>query len=189
MPHIELTMERLTLDNLPSPADEGALTIRSYRSGDEIAWASIQAAADRYNMITPSLFIREFGCNFSEHTKRILFAVSPRKELVGASAAWWGSSSADQWGRVHWVAVLPAWQRQGIGRKLLVATCRRLRQLGHEKAFLTTAPVRKEALRLYLALGFMPRICSSAEREIWQEIASSLQDATLGAWLLATKPQ
>ena len=186
--NVELTMERLTLDNLPLCVNDEFCAVREYQPGDEVSWTRIQAAADRHNTITSTLFTREFGHDSREHTRRILFAVTPGQELVGVSAAWWGSSSTDQWGRVHWVAVLPAWQRQGIGRKLLVATCHRLRQLGHKKAFLTTSPVRVEALRLYWSLGFMPRITASTDREVWREVASRLGDPTLAAWLSAANP-
>lgn len=174
-------MKRLTLDHLPPCSNDGPHTIRKYQLGEEVAWTRIQSAADRYNTITPALFIREFGDDSTEHTRRVLFAVSPAGELIGTAAAWWGSSSTDQWGRIHWVAVLTAWQRQGIGRRLLVAACHTLRQLGHQKAFLTTASVRLEALRLYSSLGFTPRIVGPEDREVWQEIARKLGDPALSA--------
>jgi GNAT superfamily N-acetyltransferase len=183
MQDVELEMERLTLDALPPHASGSASTIRGCQSGDEIAWRRIQTEADRYNTITSSLFTDQFDTNTSEHSRRILFAVSPNGEAVSTSAAWWGSSPSDIWGRVHWVAVLPEWQRRGIGRGLLVATCHRLKELGHKKAFLTTSPVRLEALHLYVSLGFFPRITGPGDREVWREIASSLRDPLLNSWL------
>ena len=185
MAYVELTMERLTLNDLPPLISDPLCAIRDYQSGDEISWTQIQSVADQFNTITSTLFAHEFGDDLTEHSRRILFAANSRHELVGASAAWWGSSSTDAWGRVHWVAVLPGWQRQGIGRRLLVATCHRLRQLGHTKAFLTTSPQRVEALRLYLSLGFMPRIDSVKERDIWHEISFSVGDSKLSALLAA----
>ena len=160
MKHSEVVMERLTLEDLPSQALNPWFTIRGYQAGDETAWSHIQTEADHYNTITPELFLHEFGTDPSEHKRRVLFAQAPNRELIGTSTAWWGSSPQDEWGRVHWVAVLPTWQRQGIGRALLVATCHRLRDLGHMKAFLTTSAVRVEALSLYRSLGFVPRSSS-----------------------------
>lgn len=178
-------MERPTLDQLPWCANKPPCTLRAYQPGDDVSWTRIQADADRYNTITSALFYREFGSNSFEHARRILFAVSPNNEVVGTSAAWWGSSPTDDWGRVHWVAVQPSWQGQGIGRKLLVETCHRLRHLGHRKVFLTTSPVRLEALHLYRSLGFVPRLSSRDDRNIWHEIASMLGDAELKVWLEA----
>jgi GNAT superfamily N-acetyltransferase len=183
MLYTELIMERVTLDDLPLSADAANCTIRGYQSGDEAAWTQIQTEADRHNTITPALFTREFGNVVDHLAERVLIAVLPASGLVGTAAAWWGSSPTDRWGRVHWVAVHPAWQRRGIGRKLLVSVCHRLRGLGHESVFLTTSPLRLEALRLYLSLGFLPRIAKPSDREIWQEVASNLGDAKLQAWL------
>ena len=180
---IEVIMERPTLDQLPRCANEPSCTLRAYQPGDDALWARIQSEADRYNTITSSLFAHEFGSDASEHSRRILFAVSTNHEVVGTSTAWWGSSPADEWGRVHWVAVRPSWQRQGFGRKLLVETCHRLRHVGHRKAFLTTSPVRLEALRLYRSLALIPRLTSRGDRNLWHEIAVRLDDAELKAWV------
>jgi len=183
MLNIEVIMERATLDNLPSSTDTASCLIRGYQSGDEAAWTHIQAEADQHNTITSSLFAREFGDHLGQFANRILFAVIPATGPVGTAAAWCGASSKDNWGRVHWVAVLPAWQRRGIGRKLLVAVCHRLRHLGHESAYLTTSPVRLEALRLYLSLGFLPRIAVPLDLEVWREVASQLGNTALKTWL------
>lgn len=156
MEHTELVMERTTLEDLPPLLPSTFFVIREYTPGDEAAWTRIQTAADRYNTITPTLFFREFGRDASEHARRVLFA-SHNEQPIGTSTAWWGAWQNDEWGRVHWVAVLPEWQRKGVGRALLIAACHRLRELGHSKAFLTTAPVRTEALRLYRSIGFNTR--------------------------------
>ena len=183
MPYTELIMERATLDDLPPNTDAANCAIRGYQPGDEVAWTRIQSEADRHNTITAELFTREFSNVVDQLAKRVLFAVVPTSGLVGTAAAWWGSSPTDRWGRVHWVAVQPAWQRRGIGRKLLVSVCYRLRNLGHKSVFLTTSPVRLEALRLYLSLGFLPRIVESSDRETWHQVASKLGETTLKAWL------
>jgi len=179
-------MERATLEDLPLSADAANCAIRGYQSGDEVAWTRIQKEADRHNTITAALFTREFGDSLSQLGARVLFAVVPASGLVGTAAAWWGASPTDRWGRVHWVAVQPAWQRRGIGRKLLVSVCHRLRDLGHESVFLTTSPFRLEALCLYLSLGFLPRVVEPSDWEIWHEVASKLGDTTLKAWLRAS---
>ena len=183
MSYTELIMERATLDDLPLSTDAANCAIRGYQSGDEVAWTHIQREADRHNTITAALFTREFGNVVDQLAERVLFAVVPASGLVGTAAAWWGTTPTDRWGRVHWVAVQPAWQRRGIGRKLLLSVCHRLRDLGHESVFLTTSPFRLEALCLYLSLGFLPRIIEPADWEIWQEVASKLGDTKLKAWL------
>lgn len=183
MQHIEVVMERTTLDNLPQSTEVAGCVIRGYQSGDEFTWTQIQTEADRHSTITSALFATEFGVDVRQLSDRILFAVVPTFGPVGTAAAWWGSSPMDRWGRVHWVAVRPAWQRRGIGRSLLEAVLHRLRQLDHEAAFLTTSPVRLEALRLYRSLGFLPRIVGAFDREIWRKVAYQLGDTALEVWL------
>lgn len=188
MRHTELTMERATLDYLPLSERAANCAIRGYRPGDEVAWTQIQTKADKHNTITTALFAREFGDDVSELAERVLFAVVPEYGLVGTAAAWRGTSSADRRGRVHWVAVQPAWQRRGIGRRLLESVCNRLRDLGHESAYLTTSPFRLEALCLYLSLGFLPRVEEPLDWEIWWEVASKLGDTSLKAWVKSVRP-
>jgi GNAT superfamily N-acetyltransferase len=186
MRYTELIMERATLDDLPLSVGAANCAIRGYRSGDEGAWTHIQTEADQHNTITAALFTKEFGDDVKELAERVLFAVVHGSGLVGTAAAWRGTSPTDKRGRVHWVAVQPVWQRQGIGRKLLVSVCHRLHELGHESVFLTTSPFRVEALNLYLSLGFLPRIVEPRDREIWREAASRLGDTKLKAWLIAS---
>jgi len=52
------------------------------------------------------------------------------------------------------VAVLPAYQRQGIGRELLDHSLRRLAERGYETLSLIVSRANSRALRLYHAMGF-----------------------------------
>jgi ribosomal protein S18 acetylase RimI-like enzyme len=71
---------------------------------------------------------------------------------------------------VHWVAVVPGAQRRGLGSALVWQTCRRLAQLGHAGAFLTTGADNLPAINLYLRLGFTPHPRSDQERAAWRDI-------------------
>lgn len=110
-------MERPSLAGLPRVPSSVQYVVRNYMPGDEIAWTDIQTEADQYNVIRADLFDQQFGSDPAALAARILIAVSGTGELVGTGAAWWGSSPEDLWGRAHWLAVRPSWQRQGIGRR------------------------------------------------------------------------
>jgi GNAT superfamily N-acetyltransferase len=55
---------------------------------------------------------------------------------------------------VHWVAIVPECQGIGLGKALMTLLCQRLRELGHDQAYLFTSSERVSAIRLYLRFGF-----------------------------------
>ncbi len=87
----------------------------------------------------------------------------------------------DRWGRVHWMAIVPEFQRHGLGKVLLGAICQRLRELGHERAYLHTSAARIPAIQLYLRFGFAPVVRNAAERAVWKDVLASLPPASTAA--------
>jgi GNAT superfamily N-acetyltransferase len=85
-----------------------------------------------------------------------------------------GVFEGGRWGRVHWVAILPEHQGQGLGSPLMTAICHRLRDLGHTRAFLRTAANRAAAIKLYLRFGFEPHPRNAEEERLWPEILARL---------------
>lgn len=77
--------------------------------------------------------------------------------------------------RVHWVAIAPCAQGRGLAKPLMTNICRRLRDLGHQRAYLTTAPERIVAINLYLKFGFVPVFKGETERAVWQEIQREIE--------------
>ena len=77
-------------------------------------------------------------------------------------------------GRVHWLAVVPAWQRRGVGTALLAATLLRMReQLGCRRCALATWSSKRGAIGMYRRLGFAPFAADAAESRAWGAIAAS----------------
>ena len=151
-------------------------SLRAFASRDLGAWTAIQAAADRYNVITTSLFEAAFGVDPSAHRDRIFIACDEDGAAVGTVAAWFGEGENRAAGRVHWVAVLPEHQGRGLGRALVCHSVNRLIELGHTDAYLTTSAARLAALHLYDACGFRARIESREDRAAWGAIARVLAE-------------
>jgi GNAT superfamily N-acetyltransferase len=55
---------------------------------------------------------------------------------------------------VHWLAVLPDWRRQGIGRLLMATLEACAWEAGYRQVFLETHAEWQEAVRLYEQLGY-----------------------------------
>ncbi len=171
----KVVMELASLTSIPEYGLPQGFALRWYEAGDEVSWLQIQAAADQYNDITADLFIKTFGDDQATHEKRICFLTTAMGEPIGTAAAWWDEEGAKGClGRVHWVAILPAFQGSGLAKPLLATVCKRLRELGHTSGYLTTSAARLPALNLYRKFGFVPVIRDEAERAVWQEIAKEL---------------
>ena len=150
--------------------------MRWYQPGDEAAWVQVQAASDRYYVITREVFVRSFGTDEKVLAERVGFLVDPAGHDIGTATAWvdaeWRNKTA---GRVHWVAIVPKWQGKGLAKPTLSAVCQRLLQLGQTEAYLDTSTARVPAINLYRSFGFEPVITNDAERQIWREVAPHLK--------------
>jgi len=166
-----IQMIRPHLNNIPDYSLPSGYSIRWYKHGDEQPWYDIQKKADLYNEITSELFGQQFGSDTHLISQRQFFILNENNTPVGTSSAWFsGRTRDDSWGRVHWVAILPEYQGRGLAKPLMSITCRRLHELNHSTAYLTTSPKRPAALHLYVKFGFVPEITSEADRKIWADV-------------------
>jgi len=186
-------MVRADLENVPEFALPAGFALRWYKPGDEAHWLRIQFAADQYNEITPGLFRKQFGMEVAgglqsssarereseinsgleSLCERQCYLLDPLGKTVGTGTAWFNDNfEGARWGRLHWVAITPEFQGRGLGNALITVTCRRLRDLGHERAYLSTSTVRIPAIKLYLRFGFQPLIRDEREREVWDRVLS-----------------
>ncbi|HEY2933181.1 MAG TPA: GNAT family N-acetyltransferase [Acidobacteriota bacterium] len=164
-------MTRENLDFIPAFDLPPDYFLRWYRPGDERHWVEIQRQADRYNAITPDLFERQFGANKDMLLQRQCFLTDRSGAPIGTATAWFNPDYRGKpYGRVHWVAIVPEMQGRGLSKPLLSAVCNRLRQLGHLRAYLTTAPQRTPAIHLYLKFGFLPEITGPEDAEVWSRL-------------------
>jgi len=177
----------------PAFALPSGYTLRTYRPGDETAWVEIHRLADRLNPSSLELFARHFGEAREELPRRQLLLLSPAGIAVGTATAWFGTDRDGRLaGRVHWVAIVPAEQGRGLAKPLLAAVCRRLLELGHRQAYLTTSTLRVPALNLYFLFGFLPELTPGADRQAWAGLAAASSCPAgprlrpdLAAWLRA----
>lgn len=175
--NLPIAMIRPDLDDIPALSFPAGFRFRWYVAGDEQLWVAIQSAADAYNEISLGLFQQEFGSDQRLLHERIFFLENPQGRAIGTAAAWFNSSYMGRpFGRVHWVAILPDFQGQGLGKPLMTIVCRRLRELGHDRAYLTTSTARIPAINLYLQFGFRPQTYEDAEADIWHRLRPYLKD-------------
>jgi len=169
--NLRVTMVLENLDSIPTFDLPAPYAIRPYQADDETAWTQIHIHSDDLNPITPELFSQQFGSDPGLLRARQLYLVNEPGLPIGTGTAWFNPDfQGRNFGRVHWLAIVPEYQGRGLGKALLSLICRRLVELGHEEAYLTTSFQRIKAIRLYLNFGFKPLISSSQEQEAWNEL-------------------
>jgi len=172
--HTPLTMLREDLENIPEFDLQAGYTIRPYRPGDEAHWLRIHLLADPENQFKPDTFKQQFGSDARILAQRQFYLLDPAQSVIGTATAWFNEDfDGERIGRVHWVAIVPDSQGRGLSRPLMTTACRRLRELGHNKAYLTTSAARTAAIHLYLRFGFTPLIRTEVERTAWAQIISA----------------
>lgn len=168
--HADVVMIRQHLRDIPNWTVPPGHSFHWYCPGDERNWHNIQKQADRLNDVTPELFARSFGAEERLLKERVLFLSDQDGHAIGTAAAWFDDDYHGQsWGRVHWVAIVPQKQGRGFSKPLVTQICLRLRQLGHERAYLTTNIARVPAISLYLKFGFTPEIRSQGDQHAWTD--------------------
>lgn len=103
-------------------------------------------------------------------SERQCFLCDSRDNIIGTASAWLDNHGGKSLGRIHWVAIIPQQQGRGLAKPLLTAICKRLKELGHSKTYLTTQSVRLPAINLYAKFRFTPVIDSDGDREIWEKL-------------------
>ncbi len=171
--NVSVRMVRDHLDDIPEYSLPPGFAVRWYRPGDRELWVRITSEADRYNKVTPELFDREFGPDHALLAERQFFLIAPDGQAIGTITAW--SGLQPEWGRIHWVAVVPAWQGRGLSRPMMSVACRRLKELGHKRAYLITSTARVPAINLYLKFGFRPDPRDERELAAWRALSPYLK--------------
>jgi GNAT superfamily N-acetyltransferase len=165
--NLRVEMIRESLEDLPQFPVPAPCTLRWYRPGDEAAWLRIHLEADAHNTFTPRTFEEQFGRDPRVLAERQCYLCDAEGEAIGTTTAWFHDYRGRPFGRVHWVAIVPAMQGRGLANPLLTAVCNRLRALGHERAYLSSATVRVPALNLYLKFGFLPVVRTEEDLRAW----------------------
>ena len=175
----EVAMIRPNLLDVPQfPFPEG-FTIRPMRMDEGGLWTDIERDAEDYFPITDTTFHTEFGNDLQAVQWRSFFIVNHKGVGVGTVSAWYDRSFKGQdYGRIHWIAVRPTYQRKGLGKAAMSFALNQLAQW-HERAVLGTQTKRLPAIKLYLDFGFLPDLDSPWAVDVWREVSEQLQHPVL----------
>lgn len=180
MESIDVCMVRANLAGIPEYPLPAGYAMRRYRRGDRETWFRVERASDTLHKITAATFDRGFGGDEDGLTKRSYFLVSPDGEDVGTITAWYERRHLGRrWGRIHYVAIVPAHRGKGLSRCIMTVAMKRLRALGHRRAMLGTQTPRLPAIRTYLRFGFVPDLTTDGAARAWRLVARHIRHPAL----------
>lgn len=135
------------------------IALRTYRGpGDVSTWLDLRHRAFARARVgvrqwTETDFEQEFLTKPWWSPEHLWFAEA-RSQAVGTVALAIRGEEEGARPAVHWLAVLPAWRRRGVGRLLMCALESRAWELGHREVWLETHAAWDSAVRLYESLGY-----------------------------------
>jgi mycothiol synthase len=133
MAHFALNLQPATIAALGAPAIPGFRLRHFAGPTDFPAMAEIYSrsmAADGVERVTSLLETSNFYAHAVNCTpERDLIMAEVSRRLVGYARVSWREEPSGLRLYIHWAALLPEWRRRGIGRALLEACQRRLRQI------------------------------------------------------------
>ncbi|XP_065828673.1 mycothiol acetyltransferase-like [Oscarella lobularis] len=159
MDYVRLTM---TLDPLSEETYDAILfpqgcTIENWQ-GKETAhtWENLVKTAFGAFVAdwTAERFIESYASHADQFDPKGFFLIKKKNEFIASAFAWLPTSKADS-GQVHWVCVLPQYQRQGIGKNVVKLVLRHHALKNRcKKAHLVTESFRTNAIAMYEKMGF-----------------------------------
>ncbi|HLR08735.1 MAG TPA: GNAT family N-acetyltransferase [Bacillota bacterium] len=165
------------LNDIPEyPLPDGFTFCLLSHEQEKEQWAEITTAAGEFTDKQHALqrFATEFAPKLNEVKRRIVFLKTTHDTYVGTATAWFGQWKNQTIGRLHWIAIKPAFQGKGLGKPLVAKAVKLLKQY-HHKAYLKTQPRNLTAIYIYRDFGFKPAIHSAAEEQAWNAVFSRLR--------------
>ena len=160
-------------------------SIRSMEPGEGAAWARICISGNFFNtdgIDDGQLWERAMGRDPGVKPENVFFVCDPTGKPVATAAARLISEeerkgyppTANGLGYLHFVVALPESRGMGAGFAATAAVIRRFDELGLHDCILFTDDQRLAAIKVYLALGWLPVLSAPDMRERWGRVLGLL---------------
>ena len=167
-----LLMRRPGLDGLPVFHLPAPYELRTYRPGDDLAWAELMNTGIGRDWTAASA--ANFLMSRPQFSANNLFFATQDERPVGTACAWWLDPRETTTGYLHMVCVHPEHRGSGLGFWLSLRVLHRFKELGFRDAILRTDDFRLAAIAQYLQLGFQPEHDDSTHPDRWQALLKQL---------------
>ena len=168
----QLVMRRQHLRDLPDGILPSSYQCRTYKRGDEQAWADIMNVG--FGSHRTAEDVKKEFIDMPQFVPEGLFFVFHDGTPVGSAFAWRDFPTEWKHGRLEMVCVLPAHRGHNLGSFLALQVLNWLKDNGFEDVELTTDDWRLAAVKQYLRLGFEPVINDDSARSRWLQVMERL---------------
>jgi RimJ/RimL family protein N-acetyltransferase len=173
----QLAMVHRNPSSVPPPAAPDGFILRSYREGDDQAWADIVNATDMarpYDVANTKSSLTRTPCFDPKGLFFVCEATSGKP--VATACAYWSYSLGLRRPALHMVAGLPRVAGKGLGGVACQAVLNYFARRGEREVILTTDDHRIPAIIAYLRLGFEPMRYHRGEdhRQRWQAVQEKI---------------
>jgi ribosomal protein S18 acetylase RimI-like enzyme len=114
--------------------------------------------------------------NYSYLPERVYLLFDDKEQPCGTASAWsqpWKWSNS--YGYVIFVGVIPSHRGHGLSKQMLFSILETMKNRGEKYALLDVASEALPAIKSYLNTGFLPRLTSREQIEIWNDIFIKLK--------------
>jgi mycothiol synthase len=114
---------------------------------------------------------------FDDPTVEAIYVIRERERIVATASARVMPTEYPGAGYLHWVASDPNLRGRGLGRAVTLAVLHRFVTDGLTATVLETDDQRLPAIKLYMALGYVPQYPDDSHVDRWSKIFRALNDA------------
>lgn len=140
-----------------TPILQDGYAFRMYQSGDEQSWAQLEYEIGDFDSIEEAerYFISTYCSeNALDITKRCVFVVNDKNEIVGSCIAWKDAKNGSLVSSLHWLVVSPQYQGKGLGKALCQKVLCIFSENDEFPVYIHTQPWSYKAIILYIRQGF-----------------------------------
>lgn len=166
----QLLMVREDLSALPEMTLPEGYRLRSLQPGDEEAWERIITAS----FGGEHSFANHMAADEPYKPERVWFIADRDGRPVATAAAWYRSRWPENTGYLHMVGLLPEHGGKKLGYYASLAALQQMAREGRTRSVLNTDDFRIPAVKIYLALGYVPVIADDSHLDRWRALAGIL---------------
>ena len=158
--YYSILMEREDLLGIPEFSLPEGFHFVYYKPGDRDNWIHVEMASTEILTYEEGLrcWNKFFEGKDQELVDRMVFIEDPHGKKIATATAFYdiNGENLENTGWVHWVAIDQEYQGMKLSKPLISYILNRLRELGYNRAKLSTQTTTWVACKLYLNFGFRP---------------------------------